>query len=142
MFWFFGVWGLNTPPSFKKYFYWRIIALHNFLFSVQPQHESAIGIHMSLPFEPPSHLQPHLTPLVWYRALVWDSWAILKIPIGYLLYIWQCKFPCYSFHTAHPLLPSPHVHKSIPYACFSITVMKINSSVPFSYILYICVRIQ
>ena len=33
------------------------------LFSVKPQHESAIGIHISLPFEPPSHLPPRLTPL-------------------------------------------------------------------------------
>ena len=31
---------------------------------VKPQHESAIGIYIySLPFEPPSHLPPHPTPL-------------------------------------------------------------------------------
>ena len=30
----------------------------------------------------------------------------------------ECKFPCYSFHTSHPLLPSTHVHKSILYVCF------------------------
>ena len=29
------------------------------LFSVKPQHESAIGILISPPFEPPSHLPPH-----------------------------------------------------------------------------------
>ena len=34
-----------------------------FLFSVKPQRESAIGIHISPPFEPPSHLLPHPTPL-------------------------------------------------------------------------------
>jgi len=33
------------------------------LFSVKPQHESTIGIHISLPFETPSHLPPHPTPL-------------------------------------------------------------------------------
>ena len=33
------------------------------LFSVKPQHESAIGIDISLPFEPPSYLPPHPTPL-------------------------------------------------------------------------------
>ena len=35
------------------------------------------------PFESPSHLHPHPTPLGWYRALVWVSWAIQQIPIGY-----------------------------------------------------------
>ena len=35
----------------------------------------------------------------------------------------ECKFPCYSFHTSHPLLLSPHVHKSILYICFSIAVL-------------------
>ena len=30
---------------------------------VKPQQESATGIHISLPFEPPSHLPPHPTPL-------------------------------------------------------------------------------
>ena len=29
-----------------------------------------------LPFEPPSHLTPHPTPLGWYRATVWVTWAI------------------------------------------------------------------
>ena len=43
----------------------------------------------------------------------------------------ECKFPCYSFHTSHPLLPSSHVHKSILYVCFSIAALQINSSVPF-----------
>ena len=36
----------------------------------------------------------------------------------YLFYIWYCEFPCYSFHTSHPLLPSLHVHKPVPYVCF------------------------
>ena len=38
----------------------------------------------------------------------------------------KCKFPCYSFHTSHPLLCSPHVHKSILYVCFSIVVLKVT----------------
>ena len=41
-----------------------------------------------LPFEPPSHLPPHPTPLGWYRAPVWVSWAIQQIPVGYLFCIW------------------------------------------------------
>ena len=40
----------------------------------------------SLPFEPPSHLSPHATPLGWYRAPVWIFWAIQQIPVGYFTY--------------------------------------------------------
>ena len=35
----------------------------------------------------------------------------------------ECKFPCYSFHTFYPPLPSPHVHKSILYVCFSTAAL-------------------
>ena len=65
------------------------------------------------------------------RVQVWVSWAIQQISIGHLFYIRQCKFPSYSFHTSHPLLPSPQVHKSILYVCFSTAALKINSLVPF-----------
>ena len=40
-----------------------------------------------------------------------DAYSLHQIPIGYLFYIWQYMFPCYSFHTSHTLLPSSHVHK-------------------------------
>ena len=33
---------------FKLFFNWRIIALQILLFSVKPQHESALGIHLML----------------------------------------------------------------------------------------------
>ena len=55
--------------------------------SVKPQYESGIGLHVSLPFEAPSHLLPHPSPLGWYRASAWVSWAIRKIPTSYLFYI-------------------------------------------------------
>ena len=42
----------------EGYLLYRIL-----LFSVKLQHESAIGIYISLPFETPSHLPPHPTPL-------------------------------------------------------------------------------
>ena len=35
-----------------------------------------------LPSEPPSHLPSHPTPLGWYTAPVWVSWAKQQIPIG------------------------------------------------------------
>ena len=57
------------------------------LFSVKPQHESAIGIHISPPFWN-SRLPPHPTPLGWYRAPVWVCWAIQQIPVGCLFCIW------------------------------------------------------
>ena len=31
----------------------------------------------------------------------------------------------YSLHTSHPLLPSPCVHKSVLYVCFSIPALQI-----------------
>ena len=45
-----------------------------------------------LPFESPSCLSPHPTPLGWYRAPVWVSWAIQQIPVGHLFYIWFVSF--------------------------------------------------
>ena len=42
----------------EEYLLYRIL-----LFSLKPKHESAIGIHISLPFESPSSLPPHTTPL-------------------------------------------------------------------------------
>ena len=36
----------------------------------------------------------------------------------------------YSFHTSHPLLPSPHVHKSNLFVCFSIVALSVNHSTP------------
>ena len=100
-------------------------------FSVKPQHESAIGVHISPPFwtSLPSPSPSHSSRLI--QSPAWVSWATQQIPVDYLFYIWWCKFPCYSFHTSHPLLPSPHIHKSTLYVCFSIVSLSINSSVPF-----------
>ena len=75
-----------------------------------------------LPLDPPSYLPPHPSPLGWYRAL-FVPWAIQQIPVGYLFYIWWCKFPYYSFLTSHPPLPSPHGHKSLLYVCSSIAAL-------------------
>ena len=45
------------------------------------------GFTYPLPFETPSYLHPHSTPLDWYRAPVWVSWVKQQIPTGYLFYI-------------------------------------------------------
>ena len=71
------------------FFNWRIIALQIFLVFCQTSawisHRYA---YIPSLFEPPSHLPPHPTPLGWYRAPVWVSWAIQQIPISYLFYTW------------------------------------------------------
>ena len=43
---------------------------------------------------------PLASPLGCYRAGVWVPWVKQQIPVGYLFYIWQRKFPCYSLHIA------------------------------------------
>ena len=52
------------------------------LVSAIHQHESAIGIYMSSPLEPPFHFPPYPTPLGCHRTLAWVPWAIQQIPIG------------------------------------------------------------
>ena len=70
------------------------------LVSANHQHESATGTCMSplcwISLPPP----PLPSPLGCYRAGVWVPWVKQQIPVGYLFYIWQCKFPCYSLHIA------------------------------------------
>ena len=71
------------------------------------QQKSAIGTPVSPSSRPPSHLPPS-HPSVCLRAPVWVPWVIQQIPVGYLFYIWSCKFPCYFLHVTHllpPLLP-------------------------------------
>ena len=77
-------------------------------FSVIHQQESAISIPMSPPTQTsfPSPSPPY--PSTCYRAPVWVPWVTQQIPIGYLFYIWYCKFLRYTLHTSpllSPLLP-------------------------------------
>ena len=44
----------------------------------------------------------------------------------------ECKFPCYSFHTSHRLLPSPHVHKSILQLHFLNLAYSVKTTLVFS----------
>ena len=87
----------------------------------KPRHESATGIHISPPFEPPSHLST-IPPLQDDTELLFEfPEPHSKFPLA--IYFTYGKFPCYSFHTSHPLLPSPHVCKSILYIYFSIAAL-------------------
>ena len=92
---------------YNLFFYWRIIALQNFVVFCQAStwishRYTYIPYLLNLPPIPsPSHL------LGWYRAPVWVSWDMQQIPGGHLFHIWWCKLPCFSFHTSHPILPSP-----------------------------------
>ena len=104
------------------------------LFSIKPQHESAIGIHISSPFWnfPPSPSPSHASKLI-------QSPCLSFLRHGKFLLAIYFTYGNVSFH---PLLPSPHVHKSILYVCFSIAALQINSSVPSFWIMYIHVSIQ
>ena len=106
------------------FFYWRIIALQNFVVFCQT---STLISHRykyipSLFNLPPISL-PILTLSIDTELLFEFPEPYSKIPVGYLFYILFCKFPCYSFHISHSLLPSPHVHKSILYVCFSTAAL-------------------
>ena len=82
------------------FFNWRIIALQSCVGFCQPstwishRHMYVPPCWISLP--PP----PLASPLGCYRAGVWVPWVKQQIPVGYLFYIWQRKFPCYSLHIA------------------------------------------
>ena len=92
------------------------------LFSVKPQHESAIGTHLSPPFYSLQLPCPyHPSRLIQSPCLSFLSHAANSCWLSILHMV--CKFPCYSFHTSHPLLPSPNVHKSILYVCFSVAAL-------------------
>ena len=115
-----------------NFFYGRMIALQNF--AVVCQTSTWIShryTYIPLPFEAPSHLPPHPTPEADTEPLFEFPRAIHQIPVGCLFYIWSCQFQCYSFHTSHRLLPSPHVRKSVLYVSFSTAALEINSSEPF-----------
>ena len=52
-----------------------------------------------------------------------DSWGCKESDTTEWLNWTECKSLCYSLHTSYPLLPSPHVHNSILYVCFSIVAL-------------------
>ena len=113
------------------FFNWRIIALQNRVGFCQTStwisHKCMyVPFLLNLPLTP-SH------PLGCYGTPVWVSWVIHQMPIGYLFFIWSCKFPCYSLHTSHPPLPPqpcPRVHKFGLCVCVPIVALQVISSAP------------
>ena len=75
-------------------FNWRIIALQSFVIFCQTSTRISHRYTHISSFLTSPHLPPHPSLLDGHRAPVWASWVIGQIPIGYLFYIWYCKFPC------------------------------------------------
>ena len=126
---FFALLTFSPLPFLKKKFDCRIIALH-YCVSICCTAASAMGIHMSLPFEPPSHLLPIPTFWVVTDHQVLAPCIIQQIPTGYLSYAWWCI--CFSVTLSiHPSLFFPHcVHKFVLYVWVSIVALQVDSSVP------------
>ena len=81
---------------------WRIIAL-KILFSVKPQHESTIGIHISLPFwtSLPSPAPPQPSRLIQVLILMLRSLNHLSgcLHVVWLACMLSCSVKSYSFVT-------------------------------------------
>ena len=68
------------------------------------QYESALGIHMSLCLEPPSHLPLHPTPRGCHRTPDLSSLChTANFHWLSTLHTVMHMFPCYSLNSAHPL---------------------------------------
>ena len=124
--------GKNKENLFLIYFfYWRIIALQNFAvfcpISTWISHRYTY-IHSLLNLSPISCPIPPLWTDIELLFYFPESYSKLPLAI-YFTYGNISLFPCYSLHTPHSLFPSPHVHKSVLYVCFSIAALQINSSV-------------
>ena len=73
------------------------------------QHESATGIRVSSPPEPPSHLPPHPIPLGYPGALALGTLLHAShLHWSSVLHMVMYMFHCYSLKSSHPhlLLPS------------------------------------
>ena len=100
------------------YFLWKDNCFTDFccFLSNLNMNQPWVYIH-PLPFELPSHLPSHPTPLGWHRAPVWISWAICKFPLA--IYF---TYRNVSFH----VLLSIHLTLSFPFpmsvSLFSMSV--------------------
>ena len=94
--------------------------------------ESKLYMYL-LHLDPP----PNPTPPGHHRMPGWAPCVIYQLPRSYLFYTRQCVCVSATF-SIHPM----HcVHKCIVYVCVSVPSTQIGSSVPFSWIPYICFNI-
>ena len=114
--------------------------LHYALVSAIHPHGSAIGIHMSLPLEPPTPSHPSR----------WSQSTRLELPASYskfplvIFHMWGCI--CFSVTVSiHPSLSFPLcVQESLLYVSVSIAALQIGSlkcSVQFSSIPQSCLTL-
>ena len=117
--------------SLLVYFSWRLITLQFCGGFCHTLTESAMGVHVSLHPQPPSHLPPHPIHLdypsapalsVLFHALNLDWPSISHMVI--------CMFKCCSIKSSHPSL-LPQSPKSVLYICVSFAVLHIGLLLPF-----------
>ena len=126
--------GFSPGPSsfFKKFVYFLIegqLLYRSLLFSVKPEHESAIGIHIS----PPSWTSLPSPSLSYPSRLIQSPClSFLRHPVNSwwlsILYM-VIKVSMLLSPYISPSPPFSYVHKSVLYVCFSNAALQINSSV-------------
>ena len=87
-------------------YYWFWLLYDDELVSTVQQSESAVTIHMSLPFEPPSH-HPFPTPLGHHRVWSWASCSHWLSILHVVVYVCQHYTPS-SSHSPLPCLGPYH----------------------------------
>ena len=90
------------------------------LVSAMHPHESAIGIHMTLPLEPPSHLSSHATPLSCHRAQ-------FEFPESYSKFPLAISFTYGSVYVSMLFSPFPSSPDPVSIILFSMSVSPLLS---------------
>ena len=105
---------LNWNSYYEVYFLIEGWLLYNIYgFAIQ-QHESAIGIHIPPPLEPPYHLPPHPTPESCHRAPDLSSLChTANFHSLSILYMVKFLFQCCPPNSSHPILS-----QLCPQVCF------------------------
>ena len=119
------------------------------LFTVKPQHESAIGIRVYMYMYIYIYIYVYIYVCVCVCVYIYiyiyisppfgntspshPSRLIQSPCLSFLCHTanspWLSilhmviRYPCYCFYTSHPLLPSSHVHNSILHVCFSTVAL-------------------
>ena len=114
-------------------------------FAIQPC-ESAIGVHISPPFEPPYHLPPHPTPEGCRRAPDLSSLRhTANFHLLSILCMVKCMFQCCPPNSPHPLLSQLGPQVSFLCLCLHccsansfISTIFLDSMYMLSYVVFAC----